>query len=222
MKRYVISDIHLCDGGKSDEFLPNKPAMMKLLAGVPDGSLILNGDVLDLLRATLAEIEKAHGDLLDLLFKKTFIYVSGNHDREVLNFRDGMYRGVLIADQLIIGDVLFMHGDRFDAVNSEGKVIGNIATKTVDWMADHISPKVMTKAREFERWLRASGRFGSPAAYRDLAIRAINHFNCKGGTIRTVILGHTHQRDTAEKDGFHYINTGCWINGHQDVTEIDI
>lgn len=61
MKRYVVSDLHLLDRSKADDFQENEAPLRRFLQGIPDKSLILCGDIFDLLQADLKEIEKSYG-----------------------------------------------------------------------------------------------------------------------------------------------------------------
>jgi UDP-2,3-diacylglucosamine pyrophosphatase LpxH len=220
MKRFFISDLHFCDGGRSDEFNGNQKALRTFLASIPDRSLILVGDILDLLRAPLDSILKAHGEEIKLLMEKTEYYVTGNHDREMLG--KGPFMGVPVVEKLLIGQTLVMHLNQFDLVNSEGNVLGDVITRTVDWMADHISPKIQNYARKVEQWARKLGRFGSTSTYREKALNYIRYFNCRDVKIVRIIGGHTHKFDNAKDGPLQYWNDGCWLYPKHDFLILEI
>jgi len=219
---YVIGDLHFQGKGRGDELgKAGRIALRTFLMPLPDRSVILNGDILDLLRESLAGIEKNDEDLLALLFRKARAFNAGNHDRAAREYMDGQYRGVPVTDKLIIGDTIFLHGDLFDLVNSQGRVFGETITRIVDWLADRI-PGVMKHARKLEAWARKVGRFGGPAKYRELAFDYIRTMEVNGVKIRRVVLNHTHKKDHVEKDGMTYLNSGTWINGKRDFLKIEV
>ncbi len=220
MKYFVIGDIHDIGKGRGDELgSKGRQALREFLNSIPDKSLILNGDILDLLRELLTKIERDDDELLSLMFQKALAYNIGNHDREMSDYLN--YRGVQITEKLILGDTLFMHGHQFDLVNSEGRVFGNTITRIVDWLADRI-PGVMPWARKVEAWAKRVGRFGSPSRYQELSFEYIKQMEVNGVQIKQIVLNHTHRKDYMEKDGKVYQNSGTWINGKRDFLEVEV
>lgn len=216
--RYVISDLHLNDGGKSDDFKGGEKALLFFLGKVPGRSLILNGDIFDLWESPLSKIEAAYHSLIKILFEKAEYYVLGNHDRMLLGRKD--YLGIPIIKHLILGDTLVMHGDDFDIVNSDGHVLGSATTKMVSWLERNVHPDADRWAEKFERWVRKQGRFGTPRIYRDKALQYITQFAVDGNDLKRIVLGHTHQYDQAKHGGLEYLNCGTWIHGKTDRIEI--
>ncbi len=223
MKRWVISDLHF-GVGKSNEF-QDKLRLIAFLRSIPDRSLILNGDIFELLKDdSLDEILKEWDELLQLLFQKALAYVTGNHDRYMLasSFSPPSFMGVPVIRYLIENDTLFMHGDQFDPTNNDSNhILGDTVTGMVGWLSENVFPAINGWSRELERLVRNIGRNGDPVHYRNTALDYIEHMVIDWHRLSRVVLSHTHQKDyELRNDRFEYLNSGCWINGHQDVLEL--
>ncbi len=206
--RWVISDTHFQATGRSDELgKAGRAALREFLMSIPDGSLILCGDILDLLRASLAEIEAADEDLLALIFRKALVWIVGNHDVGALSFMDGKYRGVPIVERYVEGSTIFMHGHQFDAVNSGW--LGPSITRVVDWITDRTTSRVNVWARTIEHWIRSVGRFGRHEDYREKAFEFLKEHS----EYTQIVMGHTHKKDSVVRPEGTYVNSGTWING---------
>jgi UDP-2,3-diacylglucosamine pyrophosphatase LpxH len=224
-ERYVVSDLHL-GVGKSNEFDAVKQ-LRDFLLSIPDRSLVLLGDLFELLKDdSLAQIVAQWKWLVDLIVQKAEMIVPGNHDRFLLNssFSPPTFMGVPICRIFVDGDTVYMHGDSFDPCNNDSnRIIGDTVTGMVGWLAENISPDVNEWTRELERLARSIGRNGDPVHYRNSALTYIEHLIVDGHRLSRIVLGHTHQVDNAIWNGrFEYINTGCWINGHFDVTKLEV
>lgn len=99
-ERYVIfADLHMGDGGKADDFLNNAAMFAQVLqehylaAGY---SLVLNGDVEELQRFSLAAIRARWSGIYRIFnrFDRSgrFHKLVGNHDMSILNARRSGYR----------------------------------------------------------------------------------------------------------------------------------
>lgn len=223
---YVISDLHL-GVGDSNEFDAEKD-LTAFLKGIPDRSLVINGDLFELLKDDpLEAIVKRWKGLVDLLFQKALVYLAGNHDRFMLcsSFTPPMFMGVPVARQVIIGDTLIMHGDFFDVANcglTESHAIGDSITQAVGWLAENITTEVNEWSRELEKAVRNIGRNGDPQYYSTSALNYIEHIIIDWHRLSKVVLGHTHQKDHGiRNDRFEYFNSGCWLLGHEDILTID-
>jgi UDP-2,3-diacylglucosamine hydrolase len=92
---YFVSDIHLGDGSHADIFLNKDEHFLAFLDEVEReaAALVIVGDALDFEQAWyLSRILRAHNDVLSRLTKLTdrmrVVYVYGNHDPEILLFKD--------------------------------------------------------------------------------------------------------------------------------------
>ncbi len=215
-----ISDLHIGNKGKADDFKGNENNLITFLKTLPDRSIIFVGDILELLQFTLEEVEAEYPELLELLFRKARVYVVGNHDKAMLVFRE--YREVPVVEKLIVKNTLIMHLHQFDWVNSKGHVLGDFVAKIGGWLEKYVWKDIDIWFSKFERWARQNGRFGSSKAYREASFEFIQNFVYNGTQITQIVGGHSHKLDKAELNGFKYFNCGTWTNGKQDSIEINV
>ncbi len=118
---YFVSDIHLGDGSHTDIFLAKDEHFLAFLDRVEaDASaLVILGDFLDLEQAWyFTRIVRAHRDVVTRLTRLAerieVIYVYGNHDPDIVLFRDILK--MKLCDKVQIDDhVLAVHGYEFDS-----------------------------------------------------------------------------------------------------------
>ena len=118
---YFVSDIHLGDGSHGDVFGSKDDAFLALLDEVErDGqALVILGDALDFEQAWyFSRIVRAHQRVISRLTRLTeqmrVIYVYGNHDPEIVLFRDIL--NWQLCDKVVIdGHILAVHGYEFDS-----------------------------------------------------------------------------------------------------------
>ena len=86
--RVAVSDIHLASGGGEDSFGKAKEEeLIKILDRLIEcrGTLIINGDLLDLWQADFSDIRHNYSRLFYKLKQvRRIIYVAGNHDEQVI------------------------------------------------------------------------------------------------------------------------------------------
>ncbi len=94
-KVLILSDLHIGNGGRRDEFKRNAELVKTMLGSyyLPEKySLVLNGDIEELLKFQLESIEAVWGELYDLFLKFQengfFWKTYGNHDAELLDERN--------------------------------------------------------------------------------------------------------------------------------------
>lgn len=224
----VISDLHIADGGKSDEFKQNgrEGELRTFLESQPDRSVILLGDILDLLRAMLKDVLGYWGPLIDLIFRKGAVWIAGNHDAEAFSFMDSQFMGVPIRKDLILGSTFFTHGNRFDPYTKDPDSLGDTITKIEDWLVRQTNPEVGVLSRDLEAFLRGSGRYGEKASYGKMSLDFIQNFWVDEAKIKRICIGHTHQADhqvleTPGQPDLEMYNTGCWIDEHSDILKLE-
>jgi UDP-2,3-diacylglucosamine pyrophosphatase LpxH len=90
---YVVSDLHIGDGGPRDNFAhgPGAPLLDSFLDFVDqqDGRLVICGDLFEFWQANLSKVLVRHEPLLARLARMDTIYVLGNHDADLLYFCRG-------------------------------------------------------------------------------------------------------------------------------------
>lgn len=94
-KVLILSDLHMGNGGRRDEFRRNAELVKTMLGSyyLPEQySLVLNGDVEELFKFSLESIESEWGELYDLFLKFEqngfFWKTYGNHDAELLDEKE--------------------------------------------------------------------------------------------------------------------------------------
>ncbi len=110
-KILILSDLHMGNGGRLDDFRPNATLVKTILKSYylqEEYSLVLNGDIEELYKFPLATIESEWSELYDLFqqFKQNgfFWKTYGNHDAALLN--NNSYR---LASSLV-ESVKFLYG----------------------------------------------------------------------------------------------------------------
>lgn len=90
-KWVIFSDVHMGDGGSSDDFKPNSAMFTNALSDYylqNNFGLILNGDIEELLRFPLTKIRQRWADVYALFdafrARNQLIKIAGNHDLELL------------------------------------------------------------------------------------------------------------------------------------------
>lgn len=117
---YILSDVHLGDGTRSDAFVGKDKDLLDFLQKVRDDGahLIIAGDIIDFSQAlTFTRVLRAHGDVIRCLSSMAgeagVTYIWGNHDYDMALYRDLLRWDVCSAVEL--GDrVLLVHGHQLD------------------------------------------------------------------------------------------------------------
>ncbi len=117
---YIISDLHLGDGTRSDSFLGKDREMVRFLDRVRDegAHLVIAGDCVDFHQAfSMSRVLKAHaklmGELSRLAQTTGVTYLWGNHDYDISLFKD-LLRFEVCSSLQIGEDVLVEHGYQYD------------------------------------------------------------------------------------------------------------
>lgn len=100
-KLVVFSDLHMGDGGKNDDFLPNADLFFQALTHYRNEGhvLVLNGDIEELQRSSLPKIMRRHEkvySLFDVFHSENRLYKTiGNHDQKLAVMKNVPYADVL-------------------------------------------------------------------------------------------------------------------------------
>ena len=122
---YFVSDIHLGDGSHADIFQKKDEAFLAFLDHVEQqaDALVIVGDALDFDQAWYFErILRAHRDVLtrltNLADSMRVVYVYGNHDPDIVLFRDFLH--FELCDKVVVdGHLLAVHGYEYDTYVGE-------------------------------------------------------------------------------------------------------
>ncbi len=117
---YLISDVHLGDGTRSDAFVGKDRELLEFLHMVrrEGAHLVIAGDIIDFSQAlTFTRVLRAHGDVLRCLSEMAGLggvtYVWGNHDYDMALYRD-LLRWDVCSSVELGSDILLVHGHQFD------------------------------------------------------------------------------------------------------------
>jgi len=119
-KILILSDLHMGNGGRRDEFRRNAELVRTMLGSyyLPEKySLVLNGDVEELFKFPLESVVAEWGDLYDLFLKFQhngfFWKTYGNHDAELLEEKDYPLASSMVESVKFHYDdetILILHG----------------------------------------------------------------------------------------------------------------
>lgn len=218
MHKYtIISDIHL---GMNES---NPKIVLNFLKSIETETLILNGDIIDVMALRRGSKWTKHhslvvSELLKLSKKTKIIYLRGNHDDEVKNLFNIKMKNIEIRENYILEfnnkKYLTLHGDIFDPNIIKNKTLYTIGSIGYD---------IMLKVNKYYNILRY--KFGLPyksiskplkknfksilSLISDFELNAANEAvlaGCDG-----VICGHIHTPSNKILNGIHYLNSGDWV-----------
>ena len=146
---YFVSDLHLGDGSHTDIFQDKDEHFLAFLDDVEAnaGTLVIVGDALDFDQAWyFSRIVKGHGKVISRLTQLAesmrVVYVYGNHDPDIVLFRDILKWE--LCDKVVVDEhMLAVHGYEFDAY------VGGSHEEAVFW-----SRLLFTYERLFKTWIR--------------------------------------------------------------------
>ncbi len=217
----IISDVHLGTYGSHARELLN------YLKSIRPGTLILNGDFIDMWQFRKKYFPKDHMQVIHQVLKLALsgtkvYYITGNHDDMLRRFSDFSTGTFNLRDQLIIqlrGEKYWIfHGDIFDASLNYSKWIAKLGGKGYDWLI--LFNRVINKWRERLGMRRMSFATRIKRSMKK-AVKYINNFEqcalklAKEQGYDYVICGHIHKpqvrvEETA-KGKVTYLNSGDWV-----------
>ncbi len=229
---YIVSDTHLADGSRRDDFKKNKKGFKNFLHFVQKqkARLTIAGDFLELWQTNPVAIAGAYSDILNELIAMRARIVIGNHDYYLTHFRKLEF---LCDSYTIPGTNIFIqHGHQFDRFNDPERLmrLAHLAALSGGVMED-IHPDLDDKAMDFLQRLRKNLN----AAFRPTWAPGtqMKKYLSQGGNFSEYlrgaqallkkydycILGHTHRPGTAF--GGRYINSGSWTSSRPTYVEVD-
>lgn len=241
--KIFISDLHLSDGSRADDFHRTDEFLRLLDLIEREGSqLIVVGDLLELWQADLDKIVFHHSRiikrLLSLAGEKRLIYLIGNHDHIPMV----KYIEPKLNIQLEYKDeqagIWGEHGNQYDIFNryqdprlAVRNRTGRAVSYLVGWAERILHP-------DFDQWamnslLKKDGLFLRQAAeIKNRLTPSSREYYIRGGNLseyeqaakrlidngaRVVIFGHTHQPVLKRLGKGIYANCGCWCSKEPPV-----
>lgn len=128
-KIVILSDLHMGNGGRNDDFLHNGPLCLEALQHfylAKGFTLILNGDIEELLRNSKAEIVRNWAPMYQLFeqfrAKNRLVWLQGNHEILPPEIRGGGRPDWFDGESLVLdypeGSVFVFHGHQAGVANS--------------------------------------------------------------------------------------------------------
>jgi len=233
--KVFISDIHLGDGSKADDFHRDKE-LISFLQWTDNraGEIVIVGDLYELWQADLEDIFWAHPEVINALAKRNnkITYLYGNHD--YLPFSK------LTPEVYENGNITAMHGHQFDEHNNFKNPLFNLRWPVGKYITLLVAELERWVSKDADVWLdKQRKRFGefmvnasllqnkkSPRDYTGIVDVLSNRRLDK-----ISIFGHNHRADVVLKNikteslkccpvpvewpevTEIYANCGTWVDG---------
>ncbi len=236
--KIFISDLHLGDGSKSDDFNRDQEFLEFLdFVEAKATELIIVGDFLELWQADLDKIllkhEKVITRLLGLREKIKLTYVIGNHDYvPFIKFTD-LGLGICLQYNDPQSGIIAEHGFQYDIFNSYQdpneslkQPIGKYFAQSIGVLEKLIHPNVDQWAKKALEGIDTF--FQSAVSVKNKVSPQSQEYFDKGGHFgefgeavkahinrgtKVVIFGHIHRPELSQKGQGIYANCGTWVDG---------
>ncbi len=236
--KVFISDLHLGDGSRTDDFHRDKEFFLFLQFVEREAEeLIIVGDFLELWQADLDRVLFRHSDvinkLLSLRDKVKVTYLIGNHDHIPFVKFIHSHIGVGLEYRDIKGGLIAEHGNRYDIFNRYKNPFKSIRWPSGKHIAVMIAGLERLVHRDFDVWAKRA--LENTDDFLQEAIRIKNkvrpsskEYLLRGGHfgefeqavkehisrgLRIVVFGHTHRCQLINvEDGGIYANCGAWVD----------
>jgi UDP-2,3-diacylglucosamine pyrophosphatase LpxH len=230
MKIAVISDLHLGNGTRSDQFGHDEANFLRFLDHLEDNfeRIVLLGDVYETLTTRgaaqveeLKRCKEAHANIVTRFERPAYRYLHGNHDLvagHIDNAPDAMH--LEIDNQRIV----FMHGHQFDWLAKKARTVH-------EWFAWFggllgrlgMSP-VLKAASVIERMVSGfnHGNPTDPSTLNEAGRfqrAAMGYAEAKG--VDLVVTGHTHLGVVAPFGDRMFLNSGTCEGGSFSFLAMD-
>jgi len=231
--KVFISDIHLGDGSKADDFHRDKE-LINFLKWTDNraGEIVIVGDLYELWQADLEDIFWAHPEVINALAKRNnkITYLYGNHD--YLPFSK------LTPEIYKNGNITAMHGHQFDKHNNFKNPLFNLRWPVGKYITLAVAELERWISKDADVWLdKQRKRFGEFIVNASLLQNKKSARNYTGivDTLpnqklnQVSIFGHNHKadvikftfpeytQDDIEGETFEgsriYANCGTWVDG---------
>ena len=235
--KIFISDLHLGDGSRTDDFNRDKELLKFLeFVGNEASELIIVGDLFELWQANMDKILFRHNEVVNkLLSLKNNIkvtYVIGNHD--YIPFIKFINSGVGISLEYrdVENGIIAEHGHKYDIFNRYKNPLQSIKWPSGRRFALLAASLERLVNRDADVWLekaleKTEDFFGHAALIRNKITPSSQEYLKKGGHFgefdqavkkhinngaKIVIFGHTHRCQLVTIGKGIYANCGTWVD----------
>jgi len=238
--KFFISDLHLGDGSRTDDFHRDKE-LIKFFeyAESQAQELIILGDFLELWQSDLDKVLFVHNEVIKKLFelrnKIKVTYVIGNHDYiPFIRFAD-LGLGICTEYNDKENKIICEHGHKYDIFNRyknqlrsikwpKGRQIALFAAglerflhpDTDIWMKNALEgvDEFLIQAASLRNKVTPASKdyINRGGHFGEFKDAVLNHF--KNGS-RVVVFGHTHRCELVQMPNGIYANCGTWVDGSE-------
>ena len=217
----IISDVHLGTYGCHAKELLN------YLKSIKPGTLILNGDFIDIWQFKKRYFPKEHMQVIQRILKMAakgtkVYYITGNHDDALRRYSDFSSGNIHLRDQLVLKlknkTYWIFHGDIFDVFIQYSPFMSKLGGKGYDWLI--LLNRLINKARaalgmskmSFAKKVKSSVKKAVKfiADFEDTAIRM-----AADQQYDYVVCGHIHKAqmrmEEVKDKKVIYLNSGDWV-----------
>jgi UDP-2,3-diacylglucosamine pyrophosphatase LpxH len=227
VRTVFISDIHLGTRGCQAHLV------LDFLKNVEAETIYLVGDIIDGWRLKGGWFwPQTHNDVVQKFLRKVrkgtrVIYVPGNHDEFLRDYVGTNFGGVDVVmeatHEMADGKTyLIIHGDKFDMVVRHARWIAHLGDWAYDFAVALNTIVSMVRRRMGLPYWSLAG-WGKRKVKK--AVNFITAFedavinDARRAKVDGVICGHIHYPVMREIDGFHYVNTGDWVDSCSALVE---
>ena len=218
----VISDVHLGTYGC------HANELLQYLRSIEPGTLVLNGDIIDIWQFSKRYWPKSHMQvvkhLAGLMANGTPIYyVTGNHDEMLRKFEGFKLGSLRIVNKVLMeldGKIAWVfHGDVFDVTMQHSKWLAKLGAvgydtlivlnRFVNWFSETILKRgKLSLSKKIMDSVKSAVKFINDFEHTAAGIAISNGYDY-------VVCGHIHQptmREVATENGsVTYLNSGDWV-----------
>lgn len=217
----VISDVHLGTYGCHAKELHNYLSCIKV------GTLILNGDFVDMWAFSKRYFPKEHMKVINKILKMAergtkVYYITGNHDDVLRRYTDFTTGNIHLRDKLLLNlkgkQHWIFHGDVFDLSVRYSRFIAQLGGKSYDYLIrlnrfvnrvrETLGLQPVSLAKRIKSKVKGAVRFIGDFEETAIDLAAKSGYDY-------VVCGHIHQPQmrVAEAHGrkVTYLNSGDWV-----------
>lgn len=217
----VLSDIHL------GTFGCHAKELLQYLKSIEIGTLVLNGDIIDIWQFNKRYFPKAHLAVINHFLKISaqgtkIYYLTGNHDEMLRRFVPFKTENLTLDNKLVLdldgNKAWFFHGDVFDSSVKCAKWLAKLGSVGYDLLV-FINFCINSVLKFFGRPKMSISKKVKDGVKR--AVKYINDYENLAAELAIeksydyVLLGHIHKAQIKEfnnsKGSVTYLNSGDWI-----------
>lgn len=222
-----ISDVHLGFHGCQADFL------LDFLRSTETEWLYLVGDIIDIWQMKRGLFwPQAHNNVIRTILGKAkhgtkVVYIPGNHDELFRDYVDTSFGNVVIRENAIHTTangrrLLILHGDEFDAVVKNSRLMALLGTRAYDYLLrlNHIVNLIRRKLG-FQYWSLSAyikHRVKNAVKYISRFEHAVA-FAAKQHDADGLVCGHIHRAEITHIDNVLYMNCGDWVESCTALVE---